>query len=255
MRARTLTTVVLTASLGWIIAGCGGGGGGGNGNDNGGTSGGAVTPGFFIGQTQSGEALSIAVDSIHAIFFQCRGQNEYQLFDPPQFVANDGSFFVNMQSNGTAFVVTGQITSDGHINGSIGGTSVCPGAFVAQRCDASTQNCDDRDLDLIPDQVDPDNGGGPTPDRTPTPAHTSTPSNTTGTPNPTPSPTASPSQLCGNGVLDGDEECDKNAIDNSGCFEDVCTCEDFCDDAGGTLSCNVDCTLNFNKCTEGGCLF
>jgi hypothetical protein len=251
MRSRTLTMAILTVSLCWIIAGCGGGGGSGGGNDNGGSTGGTVTPAFFIGQTQSGEALSIAVDSIHAIFFECHGQKEYQLFDPPQFVADDGSFFVNMQSNGTAFVVTGQIMSNGSINGSIGGTAVCPGAFVAQRCDPGTQDCNDLDLDLIPDEVDPDTG--PTPNRTPTPVNTAVPSHTTAAP--TPTPTASPSQLCGNGVLDGDEECDKGAIDNSGCFEDVCTCEDFCDDAGGSLSCNADCTVNFSRCTAGGCSF
>jgi len=65
---------------------------------------------------------------------------------------------------------------------------------------------------------------------------------------PTPAPTATP--VCGNGILEDDEECDGNAIDNSGCDTDVCTCADFCDpDSTGSLSCNADCTLNFSHCT------
>jgi hypothetical protein len=71
---------------------------------------------------------------------------------------------------------------------------------------------------------------------------------------PTPTPTTAAS-ICGNRILEGDEECDGNVIDDSGCLEDVCTCEDFCDDAGGTLRCNDDCTVNFSNCTAGGCEF
>lgn len=72
-------------------------------------------------------------------------------------------------------------------------------------------------------------------------------------PSPTPAPT--PVSVCGNGILEGDEECDGSAIDDTGCLEDVCTCDDFCEDAGGTLSCNANCTVNFSACTAGGCAF
>jgi hypothetical protein len=72
------------------------------------------------------------------------------------------------------------------------------------------------------------------------------------TPTPTPTTTAS---TCGNGVIEGDEECDGGLPDPSGCVGDVCTCEDFCDDAGGSLSCTPDCTVNVSKCTAGGCVF
>ncbi|HEY2386982.1 MAG TPA: hypothetical protein VGK30_08480 [Candidatus Binatia bacterium] len=75
------------------------------------------------------------------------------------------------------------------------------------------------------------------------------------TPTLVPVPSATPTAICGNGIVEGDEECDGAAIDDSSCLEDVCTCDDFCDDAGGTLSCNADCTLNFSNCTAGGCEF
>ncbi len=78
------------------------------------------------------------------------------------------------------------------------------------------------------------------------------------TPSPTPvqpTPAATPVAVCGNGIVEGDEECDGAAIDDTSCLEDICTCDDFCDDAGGTLSCNPDCTLNFSACTAGGCEF
>jgi hypothetical protein len=82
-----------------------------------------------------------------------------------------------------------------------------------------------------------------------TPTLTASPS-VTATLSPTPEPTPS----CGNGVLEGDEECDSGMFDTN-CIADVCTCEDFCLDAGGTLSCNADCTANFSQCTGGECSF
>lgn len=119
------------------------------------------------------------------------------------------------------------------------------------------------------------NTATPVPSTTPTPSRSVTPTATgptatgptatgatptstaapgvTATLSPTPEPTP---PGCGNGVLDDDEECDNNIIDNSSCSGDVCTCEDFCDGPGGTLSCNAaDCTVNFSKCTGGGCSF
>jgi hypothetical protein len=87
-----------------------------------------------------------------------------------------------------------------------------------------------------------------------TPTATSATSTAASPETPTPTPTGN---LCGNGVIDDDEECDRGLPDpdDNSCLEDVCTCEDFCDDAGGSLSCNPDCTVNFSKCTAGGCSF
>jgi hypothetical protein len=160
-------------------------------------------------------------------------------FDPPEPVAVDGSFAVDIPSGSGSgvFVVSGQIVNNDRIDGAIAGSAACDGTFVAHRCDPSSQACGDRDGDLVPDEIDPDTG--PTPARTPTPAR----------------PTATATPVCGNGIVEGDEECDKKAIDDTFCAEDVCTCEDFCDDAGGALSCNANCTLNFSKCTAGGCSF
>ena len=253
MRSRLLMACALALALG----GCGGGGGSNGGNTNGG--GGAVTSGFFIGQTQAGETISLAVDSIHAVFFNCRGETEYQLFDPPQPISNDGSFFITMQSNGKTFVISGVITNDDSITGMIGGRSDCTGGFTVQRCDPNTQNCGDQDLDLIPDGIDPDGGTGPTPQRTPTPVASAASATPTASRVSTPLPSPSPVGRCGNGVLEGDEQCDGSLVNSDDCFADngVCTCDDFCLDAEGTLSCNADCTFNFSRCASGvdGCSF
>ena len=89
-----------------------------------------------------------------------------------------------------------------------------------------------------------------TPDRTATPTVTSARTTT-----PTPLPTRTPVAICGNGVVEGDEECDGSAFDTTACVEDVCTCEDFCDDAGGRFACRLNCTIDFSRCTAGGCEF
>jgi hypothetical protein len=120
----------------------------------------------------------------------------------------------------------------------------------------------------LPDGTTPRPTHTPRPSRTPqggfTPAATATATSPSTTPvvSPTPSvtahvptPTPTSTAVCGNGIVEGDEECDGNAFDNSSCLEDVCTCEDFCDDAGGRLACNRDCTANFSHCTGGNCEF
>jgi hypothetical protein len=95
------------------------------------------------------------------------------------------------------------------------------------------------------------------PRRTPRSSETSTPTANDPTPTgatiPTPSPTSTP--VCGNGIVEGDEQCDGRAYDTDSCIEDVCTCDDFCDDAGGRLACRRDCTIDFSGCTAGGCEF
>jgi hypothetical protein len=89
-----------------------------------------------------------------------------------------------------------------------------------------------------------------------TPAATATVSSATATVTAgTPVPTPTPTPFCGNGVVEGDEECDGNAYDEDGCSGDVCTCDDFCDDAGGRLACRHNCTIDFSHCTAGGCEF
>ncbi len=100
--------------------------------------------------------------------------------------------------------------------------------------------------------------GTPTASRTPTPIRTLTPTAVeTSTPVPSLTPTPAPTAvaICGNGIVEGDEQCDGTAFDTSQCLEDFCTCDDFCDDAGGTLGCNPDCTIDFSGCTAGGCEF
>jgi hypothetical protein len=231
-----------------------------------------VAPGFFIGETADGGDLSIAIGSVRAIFFGCGGTNIYRRFDPPEPVSGDGSFAVDFEASGSRFIVTGELVTDDRIVGAIAGNSDCDGPFTAERCDDDEQECGDRDDDLIPDEIDPVSGTTPTPFRTPTPGagRTSTAAATgAATPtaavtataaatvaaSPTPAPTSTPTGPCGNGVLDEGEECDGAVIDNGFCFEDVCTCEDFCDDAGGALSCNANCTLNFSQCASPPCEF
>ncbi len=98
------------------------------------------------------------------------------------------------------------------------------------------------------------------PRRTPAPTVTPGPSGATAAvtgptatgDTPTPVPTTTP--VCGNGIVESGEECDGDEYDDDSCA-DVCTCEDFCDDVGGTLRCRRDCTVDFSRCTAGGCEF
>lgn len=218
-----------------LAAACGGGGGGDE------RTGETVQPGFFIGKTAQGSDLSIAVGSIRAVFFGCGGTDIAQRFEPPEPVAVDGSFAVDVVGGG--FTVSGRIVDQNRIEGTIGSgiTPECSGAFTATRCNPATQRCGDADGDGIPDEVDPTTPPGPTPQRTATPA--ATPPATPPAASPTPAPTATPGSNCGNGVIDGDEECDGADLDDNTCF-DLCDQED----EGGTLRCNPDCTYDFSGC-------
>ncbi len=240
---------------------------------------GDVRPGFFIGKTEQGGDLSIAADTIHAIFFECGGNDAKVVFDPPEPVAGDGSFAVEFTDAGRHFTVTGRFTGQNHVEGRIDGDVDCDGHFEADRCNENRQDCGDVDGDLIPDEIDPDQTG---PQRTPTPIPT-TPGNgtvtasvTTGpveteTPavSPTPStstthtpvPTSTPVTLCGNGILDIlnadglEEECDGILINSEfDCGGGPCVCGDFCDDDGGTLACGPDCRLDFSHCSVPPCV-
>ncbi|MEO6026038.1 MAG: hypothetical protein ABIR79_04140 [Candidatus Binatia bacterium] len=91
-------------------------------------------------------------------------------------------------------------------------------------------------------------GETPTATRTPTPTATITTTPTaTRTRTPRPTPTATPS--CGNGEVEGDEQCDgKN-------FDDF-TCEDYCEDEPNpeaTPSCKANCTIGFGPCGGHDC--
>ena len=84
------------------------------------------------------------------------------------------------------------------------------------------------------------------PTATPTPTLTMVATPTaTRTKTPQPTPTATP--VCGDGQIDGDEECDGDP--DPADYE----CADFCDDEGGTLRCTARCTWNFSGCTNKPC--
>jgi hypothetical protein len=57
-------------------------------------------------------------------------------------------------------------------------------------------------------------------------------------PNPNPNPTAT----CGDGVINGNEQCDGSSLNNQSCSTQGFT--------GGTLSCKSDCTFNTTQCTS-----
>jgi len=79
---------------------------------------------------------------------------------------------------------------------------------------------------------------------TPTPTRTATPTRTR---TPTPTPTSTP--FCGNGITEGNEECDGADLDDSDCF-DLCLDQE---EPGGTLRCNRNCTYNFSRCLGNDC--
>ncbi len=85
----------------------------------------------------------------------------------------------------------------------------------------------------------------PTPTPTVTPSATVTVTSTGPTATgltPTPAVTASPSpSTCGNGIVEGDEQCDGFDLDS----ED---CESLCDTGAGTLQCTSLCTFDFSRC-------
>ncbi|MCH9683922.1 MAG: proprotein convertase P-domain-containing protein [Deltaproteobacteria bacterium] len=78
---------------------------------------------------------------------------------------------------------------------------------------------------------DPTTSGGTT---------TDDPSSTTST-----DPDTTAGETCGNGMLDGDEECDGDELDGQDC-----EMQGF---AGGELGCADDCTFDTSMCVEAGC--
>lgn len=73
----------------------------------------------------------------------------------------------------------------------------------------------------------------------PTPAPTAVP-----TVAPAPTPTPGSGDFCGNGVVEGDEECDGDDLDGEDCF--LLVGGD--DDCAGSLKCNDDCTFDASAC-------
>jgi hypothetical protein len=107
----------------------------------------------------------------------------------------------------------------------------------------------------------------PTPTLSPTPTRSATPASSssssaspaasgsagltatplaTGTPLPSSTPAPTPAAVCGNGVVEGNEECDGADLADEDCFA-------LCDDGEGTLMCNsASCTFDFSLCDFPG---
>jgi hypothetical protein len=237
---------VVVACMGVAVIGCGGGDGGSDDDE----LTGPVEPGFFIGETSQGEPFSIAVSSIRSVFVSCGGPQFgiFTRFDPPEPVAVDGSFAVNVVTGSRFLGVSGIFQSQERVRGTISGDPFCAGRFRARRCHPPDPACLDNDGDTIPDGVDPDGGRLPTP----TPTVTVTPTSTAPTPTPTPggptstalspTPVATPEEFCGNGVIDEDEgeECDGENLGGE-------TCESLGNEGGGTLRCD-ECSFDEDDC-------
>ena len=76
------------------------------------------------------------------------------------------------------------------------------------------------------------------------PGGTLVPATVTPTTGGTPTPASTP--VCGNGIAEAGEQCDGADLRGE-------TCDDLCIGAGGTLTCNGDCTLNFSGCAGFNC--
>jgi hypothetical protein len=87
---------------------------------------------------------------------------------------------------------------------------------------------------------------GPTPTLTPTASRTptSTPTRTV-----RPTPTRTPIPVCGNGIIEGDEQCDGGDLDDNDCDF---LCEDE-PDPEGTLKCAPNCRYDFGNCKGVNC--
>lgn len=113
----------------------------------------------------------------------------------------------------------------------------CPVELICRRkADSSQQRCYPKDP--ASDDVNYDfRCDGSRPGETPRPQPT-----VTVTPSPQPTAVAE----CGNGVQEGDEECDGTDLNNA-------ECSDFCDPPGGTLACRVNGAPNECEFNTEGC--
>ncbi len=53
--------------------------------------------------------------------------------------------------------------------------------------------------------------------------------------------------MCGNGKIDGDEDCDGDELNGESCASATMNAQ-----PGGTLGCRSDCRFDTSDCTEGG---
>lgn len=248
---RVCRTVGLAAVVALVATGCGGGG-----SDDDGLTG-PVAAGFFIGETNQGEPLSVAVGSIRSVFVSCGGRafGIFTRFEPPEPIAADGSFAVTVATDSRSLTVAGSFQNQDRIRGTIHGDPFCEGNFDAVRCNPADPGCQDADGNTIPDGVEPDGGRTPTPTPTVTvtptstaPTPTVTPGGPTGTAATlTPTPVETPEELCGNGRIDEDdnEECDGTNLNGL-------TCETLPDEEfiGGTLRCDELCFFDTDDCLD-----
>ncbi len=161
--------------------------------------------GTFTGNTDEGGAITVVVDSIRSIAFECDSDNISQTFEPPKEIGSDGTFSVKFNDAGRDFRVTGTFTDQNTLEGFIDDQdNHCDTGFTATRGSA---------VHTPTGVVGTPTPGGPTSTvvgptstggETATPSETSTGPTATGvtpTGGPNPTPSSSPSGMaCPNKV-------------------------------------------------------
>lgn len=230
-------TAIALATIGLLAVGCGDGGGSDESNPTA-----SVAPGFFGGRTRQGEPMSLEVGAdatILTIQVSCGGPAFTVFDDVNQPIDSDGSFTAQPMQGSRSLTVAGTFLDQNRVTGTVDGDPFCDGKFDAQRCEHFQPGC------VV---------STPTPTPTATWTPTVTPTGLTPTPavTETPRPIATetshptPTPGCGNGVVEDEEQCDGDDLDDS-------DCADFCDEQGGRLSCKTDCTFDVSRCTKHPC--
>lgn len=282
LRRKWAHAVVTLGVMGLVAAGCGDGGG----SDEGDEFVGPVAAGVFVGETSRGETITMEVtgpnvDRFTQVVVGCGGPG----FDvsavesgpipsatpspstsvspsltvtpspsptpnpiPQPTIEADGSFVVFLAGDKGTRLLTmdGRFLSQNRLRGTISGDPFCEGPFEAERCVGTGHPLD---TSCAAPTFTPPPSKTPTPiaTLTPTPILTVTPTGLTPTATAsTPAPEETPN--CGNGEIEGDEECDSNDLDDS-------TCDTLCDepDPPGTLSCTSQCKYDFSECLGTDC--
>jgi hypothetical protein len=141
------------------------------------TTGHGVNPsaGTFTGTTDEGGTITVVVDSIRSIAFECDSDDVAQTFEPPVQIGSDGTFSVKFKDAGREFHVTGTFTDNDSLEGFIDdANNHCDTGFTAERGGAPA----------TPTRT-PTPGGGIT--VTPTGVQSTSPGESPETPTPTPS--------------------------------------------------------------------
>src|SRR5262245_7730182 len=73
--------------------------------------------GTFVGTTSEGGAITIVVDSIRSVAFDCDDEQIQETFDPPRDIDADGGFSVRFTDGGREFRVHGTFTSNNTVHG------------------------------------------------------------------------------------------------------------------------------------------